>query len=306
MSAQAGSGVSAEPPGGMDFSMFRALSAQAGAGGSAEPPNPMAIAAMFAALRQGGGLPGVAGIPGAGQNSGRKVEDATRDELVDALGKRALRDASAGALLEALAAKDDEELRGAREQISALWSRIAQAGGGAGIALVGGGAGAGGGSAENRFVVEEAAGGGVVGEAVRREEVGEDAEGEAEPCLLSMLDDEVLGRIWPCSRLLVGMRASRRLRAALASAPAHSLLARDGEEEHDEGGEAALRAAWLASLHGQVHVCAASRGGAARLLSVLAAWEGEGVGVQALRLNRCRMGGAAGGLLAGAKGCLAR
>ena len=47
----------------MDFSVFRALSAQAGAGGSAEPPNPIAIAAMFAALRQGGGPPGVPGMP---------------------------------------------------------------------------------------------------------------------------------------------------------------------------------------------------------------------------------------------------
>ena len=46
------------------------------------------------------------------------------------------------------------------------------------------------------------------------------------------------------------MRTSRRLRAALASAPAHSILARNGEEE-DEG-EAAPRAAWLASLRGQV------------------------------------------------------
>ena len=183
----------------MDFSVFRALSAQAGAGGSAEPPNPMAIAAMLASLRQGGGPPGVPGMPDP--TPGRKVEDATRDELVEALGKRALRDASAVALLEALAAKDNEELMGACEQISALWSRIAQAGGGTGAPS---------GVAETRVAVEEAAGGGHVGEELRREEISEDAEGAAEASLLSMLDDEVLpAQFCVCKEHVQGVHAQR-------------------------------------------------------------------------------------------------
>ena len=71
---------------------------------------------------------------------------------------RAMRDASAGALLEALAAKDDEVLRGAHEQIRALLI--------APVSVPAGGAG--GGIQENREV-EEAAGGGAAAKRPRQE-----------------------------------------------------------------------------------------------------------------------------------------
>ena len=191
----------------------------------------------------------------------KSLANATRDELVDALGRRALQDAPAEALLDALAAKSDQELQSIQERIQALLSRIS-------------GPIKGHRAMKQTEFMESSAGQAdfLLAGATTQHKTA--VRSEEESPLLYLLDDRLLARLWPRTRLMVGIRSSRRLRVVLTAASSFALVVTAvescaGEKEESPAKTAEMRASWLATLGGDVEMSARTASDAQQLLSVL-------------------------------------
>jgi hypothetical protein len=232
-----------------------ALSAEAQAGeSSTEADSPLSF------FRQAA-LPAMASFQATIGKGDKSLANATRDELVDALGSRALQDAPAEALLNALAAKSDQELQSIQERIQALLSRIS-------------GPIKGSRAMEQTEFIESSAGHAdvLLAGTTTQHETAVRSE-DASP-LLCLLDDRLLARLWPRTRLMVGIRSSRRLRVVLTAASSFSLVVTAvescaGEKEESPAKTAEIRASWLATLGGDVEISARTASDAHQLLSVL-------------------------------------